>query len=87
MTPPPGAWPLAPAYWPTCPRSLPRWNLSRLLEGAKQDLCNGWFFYERQTAGLGVRFLAAIKADVRLLTGYAGIHLQVDGHDRHLRNH
>ena len=66
---------------------LPRWNLSRPLEGAKQDLCNGWFFYERQTAGLGDRFLAAIKADVRLLTGYADIHLQVDGHDRYLRNH
>ena len=49
----------------------------RLLEGAKEDLRNGWFFYERQTTGLGDRFLNAIEADVRLLPAYAGIHLQV----------
>jgi hypothetical protein len=54
----------------------------RLLEGAKEDLRNGWFFYERQTTGLGDRFLNAIEADVRLLPAYAGIHLQVDGFHR-----
>jgi hypothetical protein len=54
----------------------------RLLEGAKEDLRNGWFFYERQTTGLGDRFLNAIEADVRLLPAYAGINLQVDGFHR-----
>lgn len=56
----------------------------RLLEGAKEDLRNGWFFYERQAQGLGDRFLDAIEADVRLLNAYAGIHLQVDGFHRML---
>ena len=54
----------------------------RLLEGAKEDLRNGWFFYERQTTGLGDCFLNAIEADVQLLPAYAGIHLQVDGFHR-----
>ena len=56
----------------------------RLLDGAKQDLRNGWFFYERQAQGLGDRFLDAIAADVRLLSAYAGIHLRVDGFHRML---
>jgi len=51
----------------------------RLLDGAKEDLCNGWFFYESQALGLGDRFLDAIEADVLQLPAYAGIHLQVDG--------
>ena len=56
----------------------------RLLDGAKEDLRNGWFFYERQAQGLGDRFLDAIEADVRQLPAYAGIHLQVDGFHRML---
>lgn len=56
----------------------------RLLDGAKEDLRNGWFFYERQATGLGDRFLDAIEADVRQLPAYAGIHLQVDGFHRML---
>ena len=56
----------------------------RLLDGAKEDLRNGWFFYERQAPGLGDRFLDAIEADVRQLPAYAGIHLQVDGFHRML---
>jgi hypothetical protein len=56
----------------------------RLLEGAKEDLRNAWFFYERQATGLGDRFLHAIETDVGLLPGYAGIHLQVDGFHRML---
>ena len=56
----------------------------RLLDGAKEDLRSGWLFYERQAPGLGDRFLDAIEADVRLLPGYAGIHLQVDGFHRML---
>jgi hypothetical protein len=45
----------------------------RLLDSAKDDLRNGWLFYERQIPGLGDRFLAAIEADVRALSIYGGI--------------
>ena len=51
----------------------------RLLDGAKEDLRNGWFFYERQSPGLGDRFLDAIEAEVQTLALYAGIHLKVEG--------
>jgi hypothetical protein len=54
----------------------------RLLEDAKRELRSGWFFYERRSPGLGDRFLDAIKADVRLLPAYAGIHLKVNGFHR-----
>ncbi len=56
----------------------------RLLESAKEDLRSGWFFYERQSPGLGDRFLDAIEADVNALPRYAGIHLKVDGFHRML---
>jgi hypothetical protein len=51
----------------------------RLLDGAMEDLRNGWFFYERQSQGLGDRFLDAIEAEVQTLPLYAGIHLRVEG--------
>ncbi len=47
----------------------------RLLDGAIEDLRNGWFFYERQSPGLGDRFLDAMEAEVQTLTLHAGIHL------------
>ena len=56
----------------------------RLLDGAKEDLRNGWFFYERQSPGLGDRFLDAIEAEVQTLALYAGIHLKVEGFYRML---
>ena len=56
----------------------------RLLDGAKEDLRYGWFFYERQAPGLNDRFLDAIEADVLQLPAYAGVHLQVDGFHRML---
>ena len=56
----------------------------RLLDGAKEDLRNGWFFYERQSPGLGDRFLDAIEAEVQTLALYAGIHLKVEGFFRML---
>jgi plasmid stabilization system protein ParE len=46
----------------------------RLLESAKEDLREGWRFYERNAVGLGDYFLDCIQADVRSLTVYAGIH-------------
>jgi len=54
----------------------------RLLDAARDDLRNGWIFYERQLVGLGDRFLDAIEADVRFLSLYAGIHSKVDGFHR-----
>ena len=54
----------------------------RLLDAAREDLRNGWLFYERQAHGLGARFLDAIEADVQSLTVYGGIHRQVDGFHR-----
>ncbi|MFM8259720.1 MAG: type II toxin-antitoxin system RelE/ParE family toxin, partial [Vulcanococcus sp.] len=57
---------------------------TRLLDDAKEDLRNAWFFYERQAPSLGDRFLDAIEADVLQLPAYAGIHLQVDGLHRML---
>lgn len=51
----------------------------RLLESAKEDLREGWKFYERNSAGLGEYFLDCIQADVRSLTIYAGIHEMADG--------
>jgi len=56
----------------------------RLLDGAKEDIRNGWFFYERQAPWLGDLFLDAIEADVVQLPAYTGIHLQVDGFHRML---
>ena len=56
----------------------------RLLDGTKEDLRNGWFFYERQSPGLGDRFLDAIEAEVQTLALYAGIHLKVEGFYRML---
>ena len=56
----------------------------RLLESAKEDLREGWKFYERNSAGLGEYFLDCIQADVRSLKIYAGIHEKADGFHRML---
>jgi plasmid stabilization system protein ParE len=54
----------------------------RLLESAKEDLREGWRFYEQNHIGLGDYFLACIQADVRSLTIYAGVHEMADGFHR-----
>jgi len=54
----------------------------RLLDVARDDLRNGWIFYECQLVGLGDRFLDAIEADVQSLSLYAGILSKVDGFHR-----
>ena len=46
----------------------------RLLDTAKDDLREGWKFYEKNAAGLGDYFLDCIQADVRSLKVFAGIH-------------
>lgn len=56
----------------------------RLLESAKEDLREGWTFYEKSCIGLGSYFLDCIQADVRSLIIYAGIHETADGFHRML---
>jgi hypothetical protein len=56
----------------------------RLLESAKDDLREGWRFYEQNHIGLGDYFLDCIQADVRSLTIYAGVHETADGFHRML---
>jgi plasmid stabilization system protein ParE len=56
----------------------------RLLETAKEDLREGWKFYENNAPGLGDYFLDCIQADVRSLKFYAGIHEMSEGLHRML---
>lgn len=56
----------------------------RILETAKEDLRQGWRFYEKNAPGLGNYFLEAIEADVKSLIIYAGIHEVVEGLHRML---
>jgi len=56
----------------------------RLLETAKEDLREGWNFYDLASAGLGDYFLDCIQADVRSLEVFAGIHEMSEGFHRML---
>lgn len=56
----------------------------RLLETAKEDLREGWNFYEQSAVGLGDYFLDSLQADVRSLKVFAGIHEMADGFHRML---
>ena len=56
----------------------------RLLETAREDLREGWTFYEKNAVGLGDYFLDCIQADVRSLQIYAGIHETAEGFHRML---
>lgn len=46
----------------------------RILESAKEDLREGWSFYERQAQGLGDYFLDCMQTDAKSLQIYGGIH-------------
>ncbi|MEO0529679.1 MAG: type II toxin-antitoxin system RelE/ParE family toxin [Planctomycetota bacterium] len=56
----------------------------RLLESAREDLAEGYSFYERCREGLGDYFLSCLQADIDSLTLYAGIHEVSDGFHRML---
>ncbi len=56
----------------------------RLLETAKEDLREGWNFYDRQSTGLGDYFLDNIQNDIQSLMSYAGIHSISNGFYRML---
>jgi len=46
----------------------------RILDAAKEDLINGYSFYERQGQGLGEYFLNSLYSDIDSLFIYRGIH-------------
>lgn len=56
----------------------------RIIESAKEDLIEGFHFYEEQTPGLGTYFLDALFSDIDSLAIYAGVHAKVYGSHRAL---
>jgi plasmid stabilization system protein ParE len=50
-----------------------------ILPAARDDLAEGYDFYERQGEGLGTYFLESLFSDVESLRLYAGIHRRVFG--------
>jgi hypothetical protein len=51
----------------------------QILDEAKQDLIQGFRFYENQEPGLGSYFLDSLFSDVDSLRLYAGIHQVIYG--------
>ena len=54
----------------------------RILESAKQDLLDGYSFYERQGEGLGEYFISTLFSDIESLRLYAGVHQVIFGFHR-----
>ena len=46
----------------------------KILESAKEDLKEGYYFYELKERGIGNYFLEALSADIESLRLFAGIH-------------
>ncbi|MDU9049708.1 MAG: type II toxin-antitoxin system RelE/ParE family toxin [Candidatus Electrothrix sp. Rat3] len=46
----------------------------KILESAKQDLKEGFYFYEHQKEGLGHYFTETLLSDIESLKIFAGIH-------------
>ena len=46
----------------------------KILDSAKNDLIEGYYFYEKQSEGLGTYFLDSLYSDIDSLQVYAGIH-------------
>ena len=46
----------------------------RILESAKRDLKEGFYFYEFQKEGLGHYFIETLMSDIESLNIFAGIH-------------
>jgi len=53
-----------------------------ILPSAKEDLADGFAFYESQQAGLGTYFLNSLFSDIDSLKIYAGVHREVFGYHR-----
>jgi len=43
----------------------------RILESARQDLVDGYYFYEKQADGIGTYFLQSIVSDIDCLIDHA----------------
>ncbi len=56
----------------------------QITEDAEFDLADGFWFYERQTPGLGDYFRSSLIADIDSLAFYAGIHVHAFGFHRSL---
>lgn len=54
----------------------------RILSGAKEDLWDGFVFYEKQERGIGDYFLDSISADIDSLLIHHGYHRQFFGFHR-----
>jgi len=46
----------------------------KILESAKEDLKEGFHFYELQERGIGKYFLEALSSDIESLRLFAGVH-------------
>ena len=46
----------------------------KIIESAKEDLKEGYYFYESQEIGLGNYFLESLYSDIESLKLYSGIH-------------
>lgn len=53
-----------------------------ILTQAKEDLSDGWLFYERQQPGIGDYFLDSLSADIESLLLHHGYHRQFHGFHR-----
>ena len=48
-----------------------------VLDAAERDIEDGYFFYERQSPGLGSYFLDSIYSDIDSLIYFGGIHIEI----------
>jgi plasmid stabilization system protein ParE len=55
-----------------------------ILPSARDDLADGFQFYENKEDGLGAYFLESLSSDVDSLLLYAGIHRKIFGNHRSL---
>jgi hypothetical protein len=53
-----------------------------ILPSAKEDLAEGFAFFEEQQAGLGAYFLESLFSDIDSLRIYSGVHRRVFGYHR-----
>lgn len=53
-----------------------------ILPSAKEDLAEGFRFFEAQQSGLGEYFLESLFSDINSLKIYAGVHRRVFGYHR-----
>lgn len=55
-----------------------------ILNRAQLDLLAGFWFYEKQSPGVGNHYVGTLKAEIDSLASTAGIHRRVGRYHRHL---